>query len=140
MSYLVWIGRLVLTNSVAKPMLMASTFLKTRQLKSTACVFSPARCGQISVCTDQSCKRHGWVRWRYACRTSPRSAIQAGCEGFFERLKTELFYPRNWQDTSIDQFSQIVDSYIRWYNEKRIKISLGTLSPTEYRASLGIAA
>jgi transposase len=29
---------------------------------------------------------------------------------------------------------------IRWYNEKRIKISLGSLSPIEYRASLGLAA
>jgi hypothetical protein len=44
------------------------------------------------------------------------------------------------QDITIDQFIQIVDSYIRWYNEKRIKISLGSLSPIEYRASLGITA
>ena len=28
--------------------------------------------------------------------------------------------------------------YIRWYNEKRIKISLASLSPVEYRASQGI--
>ncbi|MBA4143307.1 MAG: IS3 family transposase, partial [Nitrosospira sp.] len=28
----------------------------------------------------------------------------------------------------------------RWYNEKRIKISLGSLSPLEYRESLGLAA
>ncbi|MBU1860349.1 MAG: IS3 family transposase, partial [Gammaproteobacteria bacterium] len=27
-----------------------------------------------------------------------------------------------------------------WYNEKRIKISLGALSPIEYRESLGFAA
>ena len=52
----------------------------------------------------------------------------------------ELFYPRNWQNIGVDQFMQIVDSYIRWYNEKRIKISLGSLSPIEYRASLGITA
>ena len=64
----------------------------------------------------------------------------AACEGFFGRLKTELFYPRNWQDITVDQFIQIVDSYIRWYNEKRIKIPLGSLSPIEYRASLGITA
>lgn len=68
------------------------------------------------------------------------SPDNAACEGFFGRLKTELFYPRNWQDITIDQFIQIVDSYIRWYNEKRIKISLGSLSPIEYRASLGLAA
>lgn len=65
------------------------------------------------------------------------SPDNAACEGFFGRLKTELFYPRSWQDITIDQFIQIVDSYIRWYNEKRIKISLGSLSPLEYRESLG---
>ena len=68
------------------------------------------------------------------------SPNNAACEGLFGRLKTELFYPRNWQDITVDQFIQIVDSYIRWYNEKRIKLSLGSLSPLEYRASLGIAA
>ena len=68
------------------------------------------------------------------------SPDNAACEGFFGRLKTELFYPRSWQDITIDQFIQIVDSYIRWYNEKRIKISLGSLSPLEYRASLGLMA
>ena len=68
------------------------------------------------------------------------SPDNAACEGFFGRLKTELFYPRNWQDVSIDQFIGTVDAYIRWYNEKRIKISLGSLSPIEYRASLGFTA
>jgi hypothetical protein len=34
---------------------------------------------------------------------------------------------------------QALDSYIRWYNEKRIKISLGPRGPLEYRESLGIA-
>lgn len=41
---------------------------------------------------------------------------------------------------TIEQFVEAVDSYIRWYNEKRIKISLGSLSPIEYRVSLGLAA
>lgn len=53
------------------------------------------------------------------------SPDNAACEGFFGRLKTELFYPRNWQDTTVQQFMQIVDAYIRGYNEKRIKVSLG---------------
>ena len=68
------------------------------------------------------------------------SPDNAACEGFFGRLKTELFYPRNWQATTIEQFIEVVDSYIRWYNEKRIKISLGSLSPIEYRESLGLTA
>ena len=65
------------------------------------------------------------------------SPDNAACEGLFGRLKTELFYPRDWKSTTIEQFIEVVDSYIRWYNEKRIKISL---SPIEYRESLGLTA
>ena len=68
------------------------------------------------------------------------SPDNAACEGFFGRLKTELFYPRNWLGTTIEQFIEVVDSYICWYNEKRIKISLGSLSPLEYRESLRLTA
>jgi len=64
----------------------------------------------------------------------------AACEGFFGRLTNELFYSQNWQSTTIEQFIQTLNSYIRWYNEKRIKISLGSVSPVEYRRSLGIIA
>jgi transposase InsO family protein len=67
------------------------------------------------------------------------SPDNAACEGFFGRLKTELFYPGRWQETTIEQFIQVIDSYIRWYNEKRIKISLDSLSPVECRDSLGLA-
>ena len=68
------------------------------------------------------------------------SPDNAACEGFFGRLKTELFYPRDWRSTTVEQFIEVLDSYIRWYNEKRIKISLGFLSPIEYRESLGLTA
>jgi putative transposase len=68
------------------------------------------------------------------------SPDNAACEGFFGRLKTELFYSRNWLSTTIEEFVAAVDSYIRWYNEARIKISLGFRSPIEHRRSLGLAA
>ena len=32
-----------------------------------------------------------------------------------------------------------LNDYIVWYNEKRIKQSLGYLSPIDYRKSLGLA-
>lgn len=66
------------------------------------------------------------------------SPDNAACEGFFGRLKTEMFYPRDWRSTTIAQFIEELDAYIRWYNEKRIKISLGYLSPIEYREGLGL--
>jgi putative transposase len=66
------------------------------------------------------------------------SPDNAACEGFFGRLKTEMFYPGDWRTTTIEQFLEVLDKYIRWYNEKRIKSSLGYLSPIEYRESLGL--
>ena len=63
----------------------------------------------------------------------------AACEGFFGRLKNEMFYCRSWEGASIDQFIDELESYLRWYNENRIKISLGAMSPAAYRRSLGLA-
>jgi transposase InsO family protein len=68
------------------------------------------------------------------------SPDNAACEGFFGRLKTEMFFSRDWLSTTIEEFVSALDIYIRWYNETRIKISLGGLSPTAHRRSLGIAA
>ena len=67
------------------------------------------------------------------------SPDNAACEGFFGRLKNELFYARDWLATTIDEFIAELDAYVRWYNEARIKISLGSCSPLEHRKSLGIA-
>jgi transposase InsO family protein len=61
-------------------------------------------------------------------------------KAFSVALKTELFYPRDWKKTTIAEFIAVVDLYIHWYNEKRIKISLGSLSPIEYRESVGLRA
>lgn len=68
------------------------------------------------------------------------SADNSACEGLFGRLKNEMFYNRDWVDISIPDFINILNSYIVWYNEKRIKKSLGYMSPMEYRRSLGLAA
>lgn len=51
------------------------------------------------------------------------SPDNAACGGFFGRLKNELFYPRDWKSVTVEQFIEVLDDYIRWYNEKRIKIS-----------------
>jgi len=42
------------------------------------------------------------------------------------------------RNTPIEQFVEMLDRYIRWYNEKSIKSSLGYLSPIKYRESLGL--
>lgn len=68
------------------------------------------------------------------------SPDNAACEGFFGRLKNELFYARDWLSTTIEEFVAALDAYIRWYNEARIKSSLRFRSPLEHRRSLGITA
>lgn len=68
------------------------------------------------------------------------SPDNAACEGFFGRLKNELFYSRDWMSASIEEFVATLDAYIRWYNDTRIKDSLGFRSPIEHRRGLGIAA
>ena len=67
-------------------------------------------------------------------------ADNAACEGFFGRLKNEMFYNRSWTGVSIEDFIDILHEYLVWYNEKRIKLSLGAMSPLEYRRDLGLAA
>lgn len=62
----------------------------------------------------------------------------AACEGLFGRVKNEMFYNHNWQGVSINQFVKLLDDYLVWYNEKRIKVSLGSKSPIEYRKEYGL--
>ena len=68
------------------------------------------------------------------------SPDNAACEGFFGRLKIEMFFARDWLSTTIEEFVAALDAYIGWYNDARIKSSLGFRSPAEHRRSLGIAA
>ena len=48
-----------------------------------------------------------------------------------------MIYHRSWKKVSLDDFRQEIDHYIDWYNQKRIKLSLGGMSPNEYRLHLG---
>lgn len=75
-----------------------------------------------------------------ALRNRYRLTDNSACEGFFGRLKNEMFYGRSWQNVSIDEFIKILDDYMHWYAEERIKISLGGISPIQYRRQLGLTA
>ena len=96
--------------------------------------------------SDRGC-HYRWPEW--ICITEgagiTRSMSQKGCspdnaacEGFFGHLKTEMFYGCSWKGVSITAFIKSVDKYIHWYRNERIKMSLGGLSPMEYRRRLGI--
>lgn len=61
------------------------------------------------------------------------SPDNSACEGLFGRIKNEFFYGRNWNGVPMEEFIKQLNDYLIWYNEKRIKKSLGYLSPLEYR-------
>ena len=97
------------------------------------------------VHSDRGCHYRwlGWIdRMEYTGLTRSMSEKgcspdNAACEGFFGHLKNEMFYNRSWQGVSTKEFIAILNDYLIWYREK-LKLSLGGLSPMEYRRSLGL--
>ena len=105
--------------------------------------------GQRPVChSDRGC-HYRWPGWIGICegnglvRSMSRkgcSPDNSACEGFFGRLKNEFFYHRDWSGVAVESFMELLDGYIRFYNERRKKQSLGWMSPMQYRISKGLAA
>ncbi|MEI1560891.1 IS3 family transposase [Escherichia coli] len=52
-------------------------------------------------------------------------------ENFFGHLKEEIYYRRDYRN--VEELENAVNEYITYWNQKRIKLSLGGLSPVEYR-------
>ena len=109
-------------------------------------VRTPGKTEHPLIHTDRGCyyRWPGWIS-RMEAAGLKRSMSGKGCspdnsacEGLFGRLKNEMFYNRNWNGISIPQFIEVLNNYLIWYNEKRIKITLGNMSPLEYRRSLGL--
>lgn len=55
----------------------------------------------------------------------------ASIESFFAVLKTECFHQRKFE--SIDALRSTIDTYIEYYNTRRISSKLGGLTPVQYR-------
>lgn len=103
--------------------------------------------GERPVIHSDKGSHYRWPEWirRTSEAKLTRSMSQKGCspdnaacEGFFGRFKNELIYPRDWRGVTLEDFMRRIDDYIRWYNERRIKVSLGGRSPMEYRQALGL--
>jgi transposase InsO family protein len=44
------------------------------------------------------------------------SPDNSACEGFFGRLKNEMFHGRSWQGVGAEEFIDMLDEYIHWHN------------------------
>jgi len=82
--------------------------------------------------SDRGC-HYRWPGWIEHTESAGliRSMSKKGCspdnsawEGFFGRLKNEMFYCRSWEDTTIEYFIKEVNQYIHWYNENASKCHL----------------
>ena len=77
-----------------------------------------------------------------ACCPAPtRHIIASGTlEGFFGRLKIEFFHGCDWTGAALEEFTDMLDAYLRWYRDVRIKGDLDYRSPMQYRRDLGLLA
>lgn len=83
------------------------------------------------------CEENGIVRSMSRKGHSPDNARM---EGFFGRLKMEFFDACDWEGASADEFIRKLGFWLAYYNEERPKMSLGWMSPMQYRHSFLEAA
>lgn len=102
----------------------------------------------LVIHSDCGC-HYRWPEWIGICEEAglTRSMSRKGCspdnsrmEGFCGTMKTEMFRGRDWAGVTLDELARRIDDYIERYNTKRIKRSLSSMSPLQYRQSLGLAA
>ncbi|MGG5171900.1 IS3 family transposase [Pseudarthrobacter sp. J1738] len=62
------------------------------------------------------------------------SPDNSACEGFFGRMKNEMYYHRTWNRA--DELERAINDYIDFYNNQRIKTSLGGISINKHRKRL----
>lgn len=99
----------------------------------------PAMDGSLVIHSDRGAHYRG-SSWRSMTekfgilRSMPKkgcSPDNAACEGFFGRIKNEMYYGRTWQNPQ--ELKEAIATYIEFCNDHRIKISLDGLSIVEYR-------
>ena len=76
-----------------------------------------------------------------------RSMSRRGCSpddsrtgGFFGTMRNETFHGRDWAGVTRDELVKRIDAYMERHNTAMVKRSLGSMSPLQYRRSLGLAA
>jgi transposase InsO family protein len=101
-----------------------------------------------TIHSDRGCHYRwpGWIRrmkeyqWTRSMSRKGCSPDNSACEGFFGRLKNEMFHNHDQRGVTVNEFKRTLASYIKWYNTTRIKRSLGSKSPDQHRRSLGLIA
>ena len=89
-----------------------------------------------------------WPEWIRICKDNnlTRSMSAKGCspdnaaaEGFFGRPRQEFFHKRSFAGVSMDGFINMLNDYMVWYRDRRIKTEFG-MSIMDRRRGLGLVA
>lgn len=97
--------------------------------------------------SDRGC-HYRWPEWIRICMDNnlTRSMSAKGCspdnaaaEGFFGRPRQEFFHKRSFAGVSMDEFVDMLDGYMVWYRDRRIKTEFG-MSIMDRRRGLGLVA
>ena len=83
------------------------------------------------------CEENGVARSTSAKGRSPDNSRM---EGFFGTMKNEFFYYRDWSGVTLEGFASALEGHLAYYNDERLKESLGWMSTKQYRESMGMAA
>lgn len=92
------------------------------------------------VHSDQGVQyRHAsWLQLLAGAGAQPSMSRAGTCldnalmENFFGHLKSEMFHPTRFADA--ETLMSTIHAYITWYNTQRISLTLGGMSPVQYRA------
>lgn len=88
--------------------------------------------GKSALNEDKKTKKSDYIK-----QIEELQSQKEAVERELSEMKNEMFYGIKWDDTEVSEFIDIVNEYMEWYREKRIKVSLGgKMSPMEYRRSL----
>ena len=78
--------------------------------------------------SDRGCHCR-WPEWIRICD-----------ENGLVRSKIEFFHGCDWAGVTIEEFMGMLDAYLRWYRDVKIKGDLDYRSPMQYRRDLVLAA
>ena len=97
-------------------------------------VRSTLKYGERPVIHSGSGCHYRWPEWIRICkeRDLTLSMSVKGCspdnaaaEGFFGRPRQEFFHKRSFAGITMDEFVDMLDDYMVWYRDKRIKTEFG---------------
>lgn len=118
--------------------LTASSLEKaTSQLKAGCGIHTDGGGNYFSDRWKRICEENGLVR---SMSRKAKSPDNARAEGFFGTLKQEFFYARDWRGVKKSQFIRLLNAYIVWYRDVKIKKALGWKTIAAHRVALADAA